>query len=150
MLKLFTPIISALVSSEVQAVTQRAKRSAIFYGIIVFVGVIGLFFALIATYLALATRFGLINSALLITATCAIIAVIAYTINRVLDNAERRRLEQRRAAIDTNAALTAAAVAAVPSLLKRPLLTVALPVVGLIAFSLLSKDKKSISRKRTD
>lgn len=133
-----------------QAVTQRAKRSAIFYSIIAIVSVIGVFFALIAAYLALATRFGLINSALLMTAGCAIVAVITYTINRVLDNAERRRLEQRRAAIDTNAALTAAAVAAVPSLLKRPLLTVALPVVGLIAFSLLSGDKKSTNRKKPD
>ena len=133
-----------------QAVTQRAKRSAIFYGIIAVVSVIGMFFALIAAYLALATRFGLVNSALLMTAGCAIIAVIAFTINRVLDNAERRRLEQRRAAIDTNAALTAAAVAAVPTLLKRPLLTVALPVVSLIAFSVLSGSKKTTNRKKPD
>lgn len=142
MLKLFTPIISALVSSEVQAATERAKRSAIFYAIMVIAAVIGVFFLLIAAYFTLATRFGLVNSALLITIGCAIVTIIAYTINRLLDNAQRRRLEQRRAAIDINTALTAAAVATVPSLLKKPVLTAALPLVGLLAFTLLSRDKK--------
>jgi hypothetical protein len=67
-----------------------------------------------------------------------------------MDNAEKRRLEERRAAIDTNAALTAAAVAAVPTLLKKPLLTLALPVAGLLAVSLLSKDKKPDSTPKKD
>lgn len=146
MLKLFAPILSALVSTEVQAATKRAKRSAITYGIIAVAALIGVVFLLIATYFALAVRFGLIHSALLIAAGCAVVAVIAYIVNHVLDNAEKRRLEQRRAAIDVNTALTAAAVAAVPSLLKKPILTVGLPIVGFLAFSLLSRGKKPTGR----
>lgn len=142
MLKLFTPVISAIVGSEVQAVTQRAKRSAILYTIMALALLTGAFFLLIAVFFFLMMKFGLIISALIITAACVAVAIIAYIVNRVMDNAEKRRLEQRRAAIDTNAALSAAAVAAVPVLLKKPLLTIAVPLAGLIAVSLLSQKKK--------
>ncbi|MDR0252400.1 MAG: hypothetical protein LBI75_04385 [Brucellaceae bacterium] len=143
MLKLFTPVISAILGSEVQAVTQRAKRSAIFYALIAFALLMGAFFLLLALFFFLMMKFGLIISALIMAAGCVVLAVIAYLINHVLDQAEKRRLEERRAAIDTNAALTAAAVAAVPALLKKPLLGIALPVAGLLAVTLLSRDKKT-------
>lgn len=150
MLKLFTPVISAIIGSEVQAATQRAKRSAILYTIMAVALLTGTFFLLMALFFALMMHFGLIIAALIITAGCVVLAILAFIINRVMDNAEKRRLEERRAAIDTNAALTAAAVAAVPTLLKKPLLTLALPVAGLLAVSLLSKDKKSDSTLKKD
>lgn len=150
MLKLFTPVISAIIGSEVQSLTQRAKRSAILYSIMALALVTGAFFLLIAVFFLLMIKFGLITSALMITAGCVGVAIIAYIVNRLMDNAEKRRLEQRRAAIDTNAALTAAAVAAVPSLLKRPLLAVALPVAGLLAMSLLSRGQKSGNARKQD
>ncbi|MGQ5719374.1 phage holin family protein [Pseudochrobactrum asaccharolyticum] len=150
MLKLFTPVISAIIGSEVQAATQRAKRSAILYTIMAVALLTGTFFLLMALFFALMMHFGLIIAALIITAGCVVLAILAFIINRVMDNAEKRRLEERRAAIDTNAALTAAAVAAVPTLLKKPLLTLALPVAGLLAVSLLSKDKKSDSTQKKD
>ena len=150
MLKLFTPVISAIIGSEVQAATQRAKRSAILYTIMAVALLTGTFFLLMALFFALMMHFGLIIAALIITAGCVVLAILAFIINRVMDNAEKRRLEERRAAIDTNAALTAAAVAAVPTLLKKPLLTLALPVAGLLAVSLLSKDKKSDSPPKKD
>ncbi|MCF7646269.1 phage holin family protein [Bacillus subtilis] len=150
MLKLFTPVISAIIGSEVQAATQRAKRSAILYTIMAVALLTGTFFLLMALFFALMMHFGLIIAALIITAGCVVLAILAFIINRVMDNAEKRRLEDRRAAIDTNAALTAAAVAAVPTLLKKPLLTLALPVAGLLAVSLLSKDKKSDSTPKKD
>jgi chromate transport protein ChrA len=150
MLKLFTPVISAIIGSEVQAVTQRAKRSAILYTIMAVALLTGTFFLLMALFFALMMHFGLIIAALIITAGCVVLAILAFIINRVMDNAEKRRLEERRAAIDTNAALTAAAVAAVPTLLKKPLLTLALPVAGLLAVSLLSKDKKPDSTPKKD
>ncbi|RBO93094.1 phage holin family protein [Pseudochrobactrum asaccharolyticum] len=150
MLKLFTPVISAIIGSEVQAATQRAKRSAILYTIMAVALLTGTFFLLMALFFALMMHFGLIIAALIITAGCVVLAILAFIINRVMDNAEKRRLEERRAAIDTNAALTAAAVAAVPTLLKKPLLTLALPVAGLLAVSLLSKDKKTDSPPKKD
>lgn len=150
MLKLFTPVISAIIGSEVQAATQRAKRIAILYTIMAVALLTGTFFLLMALFFALMMHFGLIIAALIITAGCVVLAILAFIINRVMDNAEKRRLEERRAAIDTNAALTAAAVAAVPTLLKKPLLTLALPVAGLLAVSLLSKDKKSDSTPKKD
>lgn len=150
MLKLFTPVISAIIGSEVQAATQRAKRSAILYTIMAVALLTGTFFLLMALFFALMMHFGLIIAALIITAGCVVLAILAFIINRIMDNAEKRRLEERRAAIDTNAALTAAAVAAVPTLLKKPLLTLALPVAGLLAVSLLSKDKKSDSTPKKD
>ena len=150
MLKLFTPVISAIIGSEVQAATQRAKRSAILYTIMAVALLTGTFFLLMALFFALMMKFGLIIAALIITAGCVVLAILAFIINRVMDNAEKRRLEERRAAIDTNAALTAAAVAAVPTLLKKPLLTLALPVAGLLAVSLLSKDKKTDSPPKKD
>lgn len=150
MLKLFTPVISAIIGSEVQAATQRAKRSAILYTIMAVALLTGTFFLLMALFFALMMHFGLIIAALIITAGCVVLAILAFIINRIMDNAEKRRLEERRAAIDMNAALTAAAVAAVPTLLKKPLLTLALPVAGLLAVSLLSKDKKSDSTLKKD
>lgn len=150
MLKLFTPVISAIIGSEVQAATQRAKRSVILYTIMAVALLTGTFFLLMALFFALMMHFGLIIAALIITAGCVVLAILAFIINRVMDNAEKRRLEERRAAIDTNAALTAAAVASVPTLLKKPLLTLALPVAGLLAVSLLSKDKKSDSTPKKD
>ncbi len=150
MLKLFTPVISAIIGSEVKAATQRAKRSAILYTIMAVALLTGTFFLLMALFFALMMKFGLIIAALIITAGCVVLAILAFIINRIMDNAEKRRLEERRAAIDTNAALTAAAVAAVPALLKKPLLTLALPVAGLLAVSLLSKDRKSGTTPKKD
>lgn len=143
MLKLFTPVISAIIGSEVQAATQRAKRSAILYTIMAIALLTGTFFLLMALFFALMMKFGLIIAALIITAGCVLLAIFTYIINHLMDKAEKRRLEERRAAIDTNAALTAAAVAAVPTLLKKPLLALALPIAGLLAVSLLAQDKKS-------
>lgn len=150
MLKLFTPVISAIIGSEVRAATQRAKRSAILYTIMAVALLTGTFFLLMALFFALMMKFGLIIAALIITAGCVVLAILAFIVNRVMDNAEKRRLEERRAAIDTNAALTAAAVAAVPTLLKKPLLTLAVPIAGLLAVSLLSKDNKSGSTPKKD
>lgn len=148
MLKLFTPVISAIIGSEVQAATQRAKRSAILYAIMAVALLTGAFFLLLAVFFILMMKYGLIIAALMITAGCVVLAILAYIVNRVMDKAEKRRLEERRAAIDTNAALTAAAVAAVPTLLKKPLLTLAVPLAGLIAVTLLSRDKKSGNKKQ--
>lgn len=150
MLKLFTPVISAIIGSEVQAATQRAKRSAILYTIMAIALLTGTFFLLMALFFALMMKFGLIIAALIITAGCVLLAIFTYIINHLMDKAEKRRLEERRAAIDTNAALTAAAVAAVPTLLKKPLLALALPIAGLLAVSLLSQDKKSGKTENKD
>ncbi len=142
MLKLFTPFLTAVAGTEMKAAAERAKRNAIFYGIIALAVFLCVLFLVVAAYLALAVSFGSVNSALLVAAASAIVALIAYGINRILEKVQKKRLEERRAAIDANAALTAAAVAAVPALLKKPLLTIALPLAGLAALSLLSRDKK--------
>lgn len=148
MLKLLSPFVSAVIGSEVAALTTRAKRNGIFYTLIAFAVLVMVVFLLIAAYFALAVRFGLIHSALLIAAVSAIFAVAAFAVNKLLERAERRRLEQRRAAIDINAALTTAAVAAVPALLKRPLISVAVPVAALLAVTLLSRTKKPESNSK--
>lgn len=143
MLKLFAPVLSSILGTEVEVAARRARRNAQFYAVIAGAVLTATFFLLIAVFFALAMKFGLIGSALIISAVCLILAVAAYIINRLLDNAEKRRLAERRAALDTNAALTAAAVAAVPVLLKKPLVTLAVPLAGLVAFGLLSQTRKA-------
>lgn len=145
MVQLLLSSLTTLISSDVKTLGERAKRNAVCYLIMALAGLICVFFLLIALFFALASKLGLINAALLIAAGSAIIGVISYSINRLLERARQKRLQQRRIALDTNAAMTAMAAAAVPTLLKRPLLALAIPAIGIIAVTLLAKDKDKSS-----
>lgn len=141
MLKLFTPLITGLIGTEVSVMAARAKRNAILYAIIICAALIGVIFLLVAAYHALSFSVGPVHAGLLLAAAFFAVAIVAFIINRILESAQKRRQELRRAQIDSNALLTAAALTAVPTVLKRPLLAVALPIIGLVAYELLSRKK---------
>ncbi|WP_439271422.1 hypothetical protein [Pseudochrobactrum sp. HB0163] len=138
MLKRLIPLLTGLADAEMKAAAARTKRNITFFTIITLATLLTVIFLVIAAYLALTVRFGPVISALLIAAICAVVAFFAFALNRIYEKAHKKRQAERRAAIDTNAALTAAAVAAVPTFLKRPVLTIVLPLAGLAVLSILS------------
>lgn len=147
MLKRLIPLLTSLADAEMKAAAARTRRNIIFCTIIALAALLTIIFLVIASYLALTIRFGPVISALLIAAICAVVALLACALNRICEKAHKKRQAERRAAIDTNAALTAAAVAAVPTFLKRPVLTILLPLAGLAILSILSgKNSKKTDR----
>lgn len=141
MLKLLAPIVASLAGSEIKLITRRAKRAAIFGTIIAVLGLIAVVFLCVAAFLALAENYGGPVAALIIAGFSLIFALLILAVLKIQAAAEEKRRKQRAAA-DKSALMATAAIATVPSILSRPILAVALPLVGIAMVSLLSDKKK--------
>ncbi|MFD1199636.1 hypothetical protein ACFQ3K_15130 [Brucella gallinifaecis] len=141
MLKLLTPVITALAGDELKLLTGRAKRTVIFGMVIAVFGLITVVFLCVAAFLALAENYGGPIAALLLASLSLILALLILAIMRIQSAAEEKRRKQRIEA-DKSALMATAAIATVPSILKRPILAVALPLAGIAIASLLSDKKK--------
>lgn len=141
MLKLFTPLLAALAGDELKRTTARAKRTAIFGAVIGVFGIITLLFLCLAAFLALAQEYGGPIAALIMAGLSLILASIVLAALKIQSAAEERKRQQRINA-DKSALMATAAVATVPSILKRPILAAALPLAGIILVSLLTEKKK--------
>lgn len=148
MLKLFAPLLSGMVGEEVNAAVTSVKRNVISYTLTIVFVIACVIFLLIAAYLALALSVGKIYSALIMAAGCMFVALISFIVNKLLVNAQRRHLQRQRAAAGSSTALTAVALAAAPTLIKRPALAIALPLIGIAGYILFSGSRQSSKRPK--
>lgn len=141
MLKLLAPIVATLAGDELKLLTGRAKRVAILGTTIAVFGLIAVVFLCVAAFLALAQNYGGPIAALILAGLSTIIALLILAVLKIQAAAEEKKRKERIAA-DKSALMAAAAMATVPSILKRPILAVALPLAGIALMSLLSDKKK--------
>ncbi|MBV2144690.1 phage holin family protein [Falsochrobactrum sp. TDYN1] len=141
MLKILTPLLTALAGEELRLATRRVRRAAIFGAVVAVFGLIALIFLCVAAFLALAQNYGGPIAALILAALSLIIALLVLAVLKIQAAAEEKKRKQRIEA-DKSALMATAAIATVPSILKRPILAVALPLAGVILVNLLSDKKK--------
>lgn len=141
MLKLLAPVVATLAGDEIKLATGRAKRAAIFGVVVAVFGLIAVVFLCVAAFLALSENYGGPIAALILAGLSLIIVLLILAVMKIQAAAEEKRRKQRIEA-DKSALVATAAIATVPSILKRPILAVALPLAGFALVSLLSDKKK--------
>jgi len=141
MLKLLAPVVASLAGEELKLLTGRAKRAAIFGAATAVFGLIAVVFLCVAAFLALAENYGGPIAALILAGLSLILALLILAVLKIQAAAEEKKRKQRIEA-DKSALMATAAIATVPSILKRPILAVALPLAGIALVSLLSDKKK--------
>jgi predicted RND superfamily exporter protein len=134
MLKALAPILTALAGEEVKFAVSQTRRAAIFGVAIAIFGIITVTFLCVAAFLALAQAYGGPLAAL-------ILALLVLAVLNIQAAAEAKKRKQRIEA-DKSAMMATAALATIPSILKRPILAAALPLAGIALVSLLSDKKK--------
>lgn len=136
-------LIAGLISGETLEAARRARRAAIAYALAGFLGLFGLLFLVIAAYLAVAERYGAIETAIGFGIGFLVIAGVVLLIHRI---AARRRIERdvsrRKSELMTVAATTAIAI--LPTLLrgKGGPLTLLAPVVAVLGYAIYSENAK--------
>ncbi len=150
MLKLLTPLLTSVAAGEIGLAINRAKRNAIFLGVIAVLATIGVIFLLVAAYITLAERYGEMHASLTLAGSAFGLAIIAYITMKIVEGVERKR-QRERAKIDTSAILTLAALAAAPVVLRsRALMMLAIPIAAFGGLSLLTKPRKKRRPRRDD
>jgi hypothetical protein len=130
--------IASIFGLELDAMTDRLKRTLIFTTIIAAFCLLATIFLIVAGYLALSSVFGPVIAALVMAGGALVLALAVYLGSRIGER-ERQRLElERRRKAEANAVLSTAAVTAVPAILRSPLgRTVGLPLLAVGAFLML-------------
>ncbi|MDR6433971.1 hypothetical protein [Brucella pseudogrignonensis] len=141
MLKLLAPVVATLAGDELKLLTGRAKRAAIFAIAVAIFGLIAIVFLCVAAFLALSENYSGPVAALILSGLALIVALLILAVLKIQAAAEEKKRKERIAA-DKSALMATAAIATVPSILKRPILAVALPLAGIALISLLSDKKK--------
>lgn len=141
MLKALVPILSALAGEELRFTVSQTRRAAIYGVAIAIFGIITVTFLCVAAFLALAQAYGGPLAALILAAISLLLALLVLAVLKIQATAEAKKRKQRIEA-DKSAMMATAALATVPSILKRPILAAALPLAGIALVSLLSDKKK--------
>jgi len=141
MLKLLAPVVATLAGDELKLLTGRAKRAAIFAIAVAIFGLIAIVFLCVAAFLALSENYSGPVAALILSGLSLIVVLLILAVLKIQAAAEEKKRKERIAA-DKSALMATAAIATVPSILKRPILAVALPLAGIALVSLLSDKKK--------
>lgn len=147
MLRILAPLVTSLFGEEFRHVTAQAKRSAYFIALISLSAAVCVIFLLIAAFLALQAHYSGPVAALVIAAGGFIFAAICFIIMKIMAKVEANR-RHRRMDAEKSALLATAALASVPTLLKRPLLGLILPLAGIAAFAFLAGTKDAKGTKK--
>lgn len=129
--------LAALLGLEVEGIADRAKSTAIVYGLVGLFSLVAAGFLLAAGHMALSEVVGAIYSALIIAGIFLFLALAVYFGSRIGYARRQRELADRRRANETSALLTTAAITAIPMLARSPLLRFGLPAAAIAAFALL-------------
>lgn len=129
--------LAGLLGIEVEALTERVKRTIIGNAVMGLFGAIGAVFLLVAGFLAIADQLGGIYAALIMGGAFVVLALAMFLGMRIGDGRRRRAIVEKRRSTDSSAFLTTAALTALPMLLKSPILrTVGLPAAAIAAYML--------------
>jgi hypothetical protein len=122
---------------------QRARRAAVAYLLAGLIGLCGIGFLIGAAYMWCARRYGGIEAALAFGGGFIVIAILILVAHRLMAGARARRTAERRGA-DLKAVGIAAAIAALPTLLRGRAGPGALllPILGLAAYLIYRENTK--------
>lgn len=148
MLQILAPLLSGILGEELRSAATQARRSAIFLSLIGISVLVGLVFLLMAAFLTLERHYGGPCAALIMAGSAFLLAIIVLAIMKIIAASERKR-RRRRVEADKSALVATAAIAAVPAILKRPILAVALPLAGIAAMAFLADSKRSKKSRRS-
>jgi uncharacterized membrane protein len=129
--------LAALLGIEVEAITDRVKKTIIVNAAMIVFGLAGVIFLVGAGFLALAGQVGAIYAALIFSGVFLLLAIAVYLGSRIGETRRKREIADKRRSSETSAFVTTAALTALPVLLKSPLLrTLGLPAAAIAAFLL--------------
>ncbi|MEO5806358.1 hypothetical protein [Devosia sp.] len=130
--------LAGLMGIQVDAMTEKLKRTVAVNAIVALFGLIALSFLLVAGYLALTTAVGPIFAALYIGAGALVTAVAVYLFAQIGAGTRQQKEAERRRSSETTALISTAAISVLPILLKSPLLrNIGLPLAAVAAFFIL-------------
>jgi SNF family Na+-dependent transporter len=141
--------LASILGIEVDVLVDRLRKKAVAWSVIGLFALIGLAFLLVAAHLALSDWVGPFWSALIIAGTALFVAAVVFAVIRIIEDIASRREAQRRHSAETTALMTTAAVAALPVVMKSPLMrNIGLPLGGaLAALYFLSKPGERTGRR---
>jgi biotin transporter BioY len=121
------PIISFLISGSVNRTVARTKRNGIFVAVAALFILTAYAFALVAGAIWLAGIYGAVGAALFMAAGALLLGIILLVVMAIMNAQEARQARERRAAIESTAAVALGFVR------SQPLLTVAVAGAFLLA-----------------
>lgn len=128
------PILSLLVGTSVQRTVERTKRNGIFIAVALLFVLTAYALAVTAGAIWLAGIYGAIGASLFLAACALLIAVIVFVIMAIMNHQEARRARERRAAVESLAAVGIGLIRA------QPLLTAGI-VAALVASNLIGSKR---------
>ncbi|RVD60780.1 phage holin family protein [Mesorhizobium sp. M2D.F.Ca.ET.185.01.1.1] len=136
-------LISALVSGEAMAALQRARMTAILYGLAAIFALCGVGFLLGAAYIWVAARYGPLATSLGFGIGFLVIAGLIVVIHKLTTSMRSRRRARRRQ-VDMTALGITAALALLPALAKSKggLGAVVAPALAVVAYAIYRENAK--------
>ncbi|AZO18410.1 phage holin family protein [Mesorhizobium sp. M2A.F.Ca.ET.043.05.1.1] len=130
-------LISALASGEAMAALQRARITAILYGLAAIFALCGVAFLIGAAYIWLAARYGPLATSLGFGIGFLVLAGLIIVIHKLTASARAKRRARRRQA-DMTAVGVTAALALLPALArsKGGLAAIAAPALAVVAYAI--------------
>ncbi|GHC76578.1 hypothetical protein [Limoniibacter endophyticus] len=135
-------LLTTVLAGETGALTRRAKATVLFFAAIGLLVAMGLFFALVAGFIATASRFGSVEAAIGFSLGFLVVALILYIAYRLYLANEKKKAKARRAA-DYSTVGIATALAVAPALLKgNPLMKIGIPAAAVIAYLIFKENTR--------
>jgi len=135
----FLSPLANLLGLEVDHLADRLKRTVIVNAVMALFGLLGAGFLVAAGYIALAQQLGALYAALIFGGAFLLLALAVYLGAQLGEGRRKRELAQKRRSSEAGAFLTTATLAALPVLLRSPLLrTLGLPAAAIAAYLLVS------------
>lgn len=139
-------LITSLVGGEISRRINDLKQSAVIFGVVGFLVLVGLIFLLIAGYVALADYVGALYAALIIGGGFVALGLIILGIWTLKRRRDRKRMENQRP--DTREYVIASVISLAPVVIKsRLLVSLAIPAAGAVGAYLLFSRKPSGSHR---
>jgi apolipoprotein N-acyltransferase len=121
MLAILAPLLS-LAGLEADELKGHFKRQAIVWGLMAAFGVIGIAFLCVAINSALSSAVGPVIAPLIIAVAAILFAIVTLLTAQLIEHAEARRLAEKKRSTEITSLITTAAIAAVPLILRSPLM----------------------------
>lgn len=139
---LLTSLVAGFVTGETKQAVRQSLRAAIFYGLALLAAAIGMGFLLAAAFMEAAERYGHKHAAIGFGVGFLGLALLIVLSHLVLRNV-RRRTAKRRRDDELTAVATAAAVAALPVLLKgRGALSLLAVPAAIVAYAIYRENSR--------
>lgn len=146
---MFATLIASVLSGEASEVVGRTRRAALAYLLAGLLAIVGIGFLVGAGYIALSREVGEIEAAVWIGGGAILLAIVIVGVHRIVAAIQARRAARRRKT-EVRALASAAAMAAIPTLLAsrgRGILLLA-PAAAALAYAIWSENKPSSREPR--